>query len=373
MENISIKDITFEVLEFDINSNSDNNLLNFNNDLLQKKSNFENLTLFHNPIYAHNLNIFKKCEKSCYVILKFKGLLISYMPYGIFKINDNLYEISLGNMSIPFPAIDNKFLFLSEEIFNFIIERLSQFYKDISIGQIKFYIYPQQINIMNMLNSNNFLKKITNSIQFEEFIHTVNLTNELDKIYKNISSRNYRFYKNNFSKYNFEIIKCDSSKLRDEYDNIINLIKLFDKSEVKVDYNKAYELLKNGNAVLYKLLTADKKEVLGIKFVGLHDNYAHDLILKINHSYKNKNISLMLNIFTINDLKNLNIDIFDLGLDSKYSSFFRTVTLKHVAISKNKELLTKDKLRIILFTKYTNLKFAKEKMLNNVSSFFTGE
>ena len=57
MENISIKDITFEVLEFDINSNSDNDLLNFNNDLLQKKSNFENLTLFHNPIYAHNLNI----------------------------------------------------------------------------------------------------------------------------------------------------------------------------------------------------------------------------------------------------------------------------------------------------------------------------
>jgi|TARA_Y100000389_G_C17341764_1_gene453731 hypothetical protein len=71
----------------------------------------------------------------------------------------------------------------------------------------------------------------------------------------------------------------------------------------------------------------------------------------------------------IKNLEKLNIDIFDLGLDAKYSSFFRTVTSKQVVIAKNKELLTKVKIRTILFTKYTNLKFDKEKMLNNVLSF----
>lgn len=52
----------------------------------------------------------------------------------------------------------------------------------------------------------------------------------------------------------------------------------------------------------------------------------------------------MLDIFAIYDLKNLNIDILDLGPDSKYSSFFRTVMSKQAVIHKNKELLTKNKL-----------------------------
>ena len=55
----------------------------------------------------------------------------------------------------------------------------------------------------------------------------------------------------------------------------------------------------------------------------------------------------------IKNLEKLNIDIFDLGLDAKYSSFFRTVTSKQVVIAKNKELLTKVKRNNRIFVEYT--------------------
>lgn len=366
VNNIVFKDIKFEIIDLNINLKNDKKLNYIYDNLYKKSDNFDYITFFHNPIFSHNFNIFRDCYKSCYAVLKHNEKVISFVPYGLFFEDNNLYEISLGRLSIPFPAINKKYSFILDKIFQIFINNLIENYSNLSLSKIKFFICYEQKNVIDFINKNNFLKKFSNSITYNEFNHTINLNDDLSKIYNGISKRNLRFYKNNLSKFFFQVAD-HINFLKNDYNYLINLDQLdSSKIQAKEDYNLAFELLKNGDAIFYKIFLADKKEIIGIKVVAINNNFSYDLILVKNDLYKNLNISLMLNIFTINDLKKRNISFFDLGIVSKKPTIYRIPSKKQISISNHKEFLTKDTQIMVLFSKYINSKFIEQKLSKDI-------
>jgi hypothetical protein len=364
--NIALNDLKFEIIDFNVNLRNDEKLNNIYDNLYKKSDTFDYITFFHNPIFSHNFNIFKNSSKSCYGVLKHNGAVISFAPYGLFSDEDNLYEISLGRLSIPFPAINKKYSFFLDKIFEIFINNLIEGYNSLSLSKIKFFICYEQKKVIDFINKNNFLKNFSNSITYNEFNHSINLNDDLSKIYNGISKRNLRFYKNNLSKFFFEITDRNND-LKNDYNCLLNLSQLdSSKIEAQEDYNLACQLLKNGDAIFYKIFLVNTKENIGIKVVAINNNFSYDLILVKNDLYKNFNISLMLNIFAINNLKKKNISFFDLGIVSKKTTIFRIPSKKQVSISNHKEFLTKGTQIMILFSKYINSKFVEQKLPKDI-------